>query len=108
MTHQGDNPEDYEYSIERGVPIPSRQYAGTPGESPRLRYPFPFMEVGDSFFVPLDGLSYDRRGALVLGSARAFCRRRDWPSATFITRRDKLQEGIRCWRVDETFGEETS
>jgi hypothetical protein len=99
MTRQGDRPEDYEFKIDVGVPIPDRKYEGTPGKHPHLKYPFPFMEIGDSFFVPLGGLSYDRRGALILTAARSYCRYRNLLPISFILRRDRLQEGIRCWRI---------
>ena len=98
MTRQGDCEEDYLYKIEKGIPLPERQYLGTPGEHPRLLYPFPFMEVGDSFFVPVGELSQDRRGALILVSARAFCRRRLGKEMHFVIRRDNENDGIRCWR----------
>ncbi len=98
MTHQSDNPMDYLYIVEKNIPLPEREHKGTPGEHTRLIYPFPFMEVGDSFFVPNDGLSFYRRSELILTSARSFNTRR-CGTMVFATRRDHENNGVRCWRV---------
>lgn len=73
-----------EYEIEDGVEIPQNI-----GRSSRRKYPFPDMEVGQSFFVP--GVKTQavngpmQRWKMVLG--RRFTIR-------------KMDGGVRVWRIE--------
>lgn len=80
--------------IEKGVPLPEFTVG-----APR-KYPFPDMEVGDSFTVPLEGKQgargLDRAAEKVRSAACNFSRRCGWK---FIIRTDRAAGLARCWRV---------
>ena len=69
------------YSIEKNIPVPEG----------RSKYPFPKMEVGDSFFVP----SKDIVGARISVALNYYKRKN--PKKTFISR--KSADGMRIWRT---------
>lgn len=69
------------YTIEKDIPLP--EHRGRPN-----KYPFPDMDVGDSFAVPLDEVSSVRNAAY------AWAFRHDWKLAV-----RKTDEGARCWRI---------
>lgn len=73
------------FQIEKGVPIPSSRAVS-------MRYPFPDMEVGDSFVVPF---SAGQDGRL-RSAACAYQRRR---GGKFTVRRFTREGVVRCWRV---------
>ena len=58
-------------------------------------YPFREMEVGDSFFVPVDGRKRKGVQSAILGSAR----NERLPDMIFTTRFIEDADGYRCWRV---------
>ncbi len=66
------------YQIEKGVPAP---------DAP-LRYPFPEMEVGDSFFTP--GPRKSMASAAFAYGAKT--------GRKFTTQR--VDGGYRCWRIE--------
>lgn len=72
--------------IEKRVPIPDihKDGAGRP-----WRFPFPKMEVGDSFLFPKK-MTSNRVGPYVQYAKRALGR-------TFSVR--TTPQGVRCWRV---------
>lgn len=70
--------------IEKNVPIPMKAL-----ERGRI-YPFPSMDVGDSFFVP------NSKTGRLNGSISAFKKKN--PGVKFIVR--KQGDGIRCWRIE--------
>lgn len=70
------------YTIEKSVPLPSKRQ--------RIIYPFPDMQIGDSFSVPSS--KYQNLN----GAARAYEKKN--PGTKFTTR--KMQDNeIRIWRV---------
>lgn len=76
--------------VEKGVPIPAPVGVGRP----RL-YPWDEMQVGDSFAIPLNGLSVGVvRARLVASAANA---QRRIPGFRIITAVDAV--AIRAWRV---------
>lgn len=79
--------------IDKGVPIPEKI------QGPRLRYPFNYMEVGDSFFVPLNGRKAANVMSSISGSARSG-RAASAGGRRFTSRRvtENGVPGIRCWR----------
>lgn len=76
------------FEIEKSVPIPT---GSSDGEHPRQIYPFPKMDVGDSFAVG-SNLEPDvrriRRAAGMYGKRNG---------RAFIVRKDEKGE-YRCWR----------
>ena len=77
-----------EIVIDRGMPLIPVIIKG------KRKYPFPLMEVGDSFLVACDR---DRRKSIivsVLGCARA-----DRMKGKKFTCR-KVENGVRCWRIE--------
>lgn len=66
--------------IDKNVPLPPIQ---------TIKYPFPFMEVGDSFFAPGKDSSFF--GTYVT----------KYPGRKFTTRvvTEKLVKGVRIWRT---------
>lgn len=80
--------------IEKDVPTPPFT-----GGAPR-KYPFPDMEVGDSFTIPLSG-TVGRRGMDTVASkvrcaACGFARRSGWK---FTVRTERADGVVRCWRT---------
>ena len=77
--------------IEKNIPIP----ALTTGRA-RI-YPFKEMEVGDSFFVALDGRERRNVQKSIIGA----CRHARLAPKKFCTRYIKEPtEGFRCWRFE--------
>ena len=95
----GDSP----FAIDKGVPLPLR---GRPG----AKYPFPAMEVGDSFFMPLpwhdDELARviartsAEDGGVTLVAARQYGERnRQRFEARRLYDENGLVVGVRVWRA---------
>lgn len=82
------------YGIEKGIEMPAHT-------SRRRRYPFTDMEVGDSFFVPLDGRKAENLASSISGSARsgraARANGRRYVTRTVV---ENGVKGVRCWRVE--------
>ena len=80
--------------IEKGVPLPG------PIAGPPRKYPFPDMEVGDSFAVPLSGEKTekydDRATSLLRGAALNYGRR---TGMEFVVRTVREEGVARCWRT---------
>lgn len=72
------------YKIDKGVPIPRLEKV----QFKPNKYPFPDMEVGDSFFVPLE----------VVGAARVASGSYSRNHSTKFTSR-KEGQGLRIWRT---------
>lgn len=79
--------------IEKDVPAPPYK-AGRP-----RKYPFPSMEVGDSFTVPLLGIMTPKgdKAAAKLTSAAGFYARTH--GGQFTVRVDRENNVARCWRI---------
>lgn len=77
-----------EFEIEDGVPVPDK------GPLTRNRYPLKDMKVGQSFFVPADGVHPNRVALLV---SRAAWTLKTKTGAQFTVR--NLGNGARCWRI---------
>lgn len=78
------------YEIDKGIEIPAPNIAN----NARRLYPFPEMEIGDSFLVPGDG---DKKVLQArLGSAACYFGKRN--SKRFVTR--SVEGGVRVWRVE--------
>lgn len=81
--------------IEKDVPLPG-PYVGAP-----RKYPFPDMEVGDSFAVPLEGESSsrgmdtaaDKLRCAALNHGRRY-------GGKFVVRTVREENVARCWRVE--------
>ena len=58
------------------------------------------MEVGNSFFVPLNGRLSCNIASSVLNSSKYFRKRYNKNDFRFITRYIKDEDGVRCWRVE--------
>lgn len=80
--------------IEKGIPIPKvdKSYAYD------SKYPFKVMEVGDSFFVPVDREQPRKQFHRVAMNISASCRAKRMNGKKFLTR--TLRDGVRCWRVE--------
>lgn len=84
------------YQIEKNVPAPNQGNFNGPVEcSFRLKYPLDRMDIGDSFFVPLNG----QKSLYVL-------QRRLSSTATQYGRRHYMKfvtsgqgDGVRVWRI---------
>jgi len=94
--------EDYSYKIEKGVAmwdIAHLQSIDHPGP----RYPFPFMEIGDSFFVPFSDFDEDI-ATTIESRIRNACyhfRKNNIgvDDRKFSSRIDTANGGIRVWRI---------
>ena len=80
------------FALDKNVPIPDD------GKSARRIYPFPVMEVGDSFFIPAmpDG-EWNRFYNRVAGAV--FVANKKNSPKNFIFRRMANHSGIRIWRT---------
>jgi len=72
--------------IEKDIPIPNEDH---------FKYPFEFMEIGDSFFLPLNGVDSIRIRNNVYSSAKKYAAANNMK---FAVRYMKHQGGVRCWR----------
>ena len=77
------------YKIEKNIPKPV---------DGKIKYPLRELEVGDSFFVPLDGRSPGDLQNSILGSARSE-RFEGKRFSTHVVKEDGKRIGIRCWRI---------
>jgi hypothetical protein len=74
--------------IEKGIELPPIK----PGK--RNKYPFRYMEIGDSFLVPCPKEQMNR-----IQQSLAQCWRKDrFPNKKFASR--CVADGVRCWRVE--------
>ena len=81
--------------IEKNIPIPSREY-GRNG-SPKTKYPFREMEIGDSFYVSAIGKGETQAiSRNILNSASSYNKKHK--RKKFTTR--IVAGGIRCWRIE--------
>lgn len=71
--------------IEKNIPIPP---IGAGGAIYKGKYPFGFMEIGDSFFVDMPSASFSG----FVGNAR-----RMFPNMKFAQRKEG--SGTRVWRI---------
>ena len=82
---------DTKYKIEKGLPVIPQKQAGRKG-----KYPFKELEVGDSFFVPVENKKED---------ARIVMRRINPSALTWGIRNGKTitcridGNGVRVWRT---------
>lgn len=60
------------------------------------KYPFEEMDIGDSFFVPLNNVDPIRVQSRIKTSAKRFGNENN---RKFITRIIREQNGVRCWRT---------
>lgn len=82
------------FQIDKGLPIPKISTG-----RPRI-YPFPQMEVGDSFAVPITDeiLSGQNKSARLLSSAATAYARKY--GGRFSVQFDRSNKIMRCWRVE--------
>jgi hypothetical protein len=81
------------YPIEKGTPVPESLGFGQP------KYPFGKMDIGDSFFVPLDGL-HPATIKVRLSSAGYHFRKHN--AGFRFSHRNAVEgdvPGVRVWRV---------
>jgi hypothetical protein len=81
-----------DYIIETSVPMPDKHMIGR-----KLKHPFTKMNVGDSFFVPLEKADL-RLGAMrVRVAAGKFAIKN--PGLRFAVHLNDERTGARCWRT---------
>jgi len=79
---------------ERTVPIQTESNVPMPTpKTPKGRYPFKLLEIGDSFAVPI--AEVDRADA----AARHYGKTSDTKRRRFTRRQDKVAGTVRFWRV---------
>lgn len=71
--------------VESGIPVPPKP---RPGGGASRKYPFPSMEVGDSFFMPKG------KPRVIATAACMFARPRGWKFTCRV-----VDGGVRVWRV---------
>lgn len=76
------------FAIEKNIPI-----ASAPRKEPK--YPFTFLEIGDSFFVPAAAADYHRIRQDVANYAHR--QRKIFNTGVYCTR--KAEGGVRVWRT---------
>lgn len=85
------------YEIEKKIEIPPRGVRTT-----RRKYPFNKLGIGDSFFVPIEELSYSKDPSSLVSSAASVYGRRK--GGKFVTRQVLNENGevsgYRVWRID--------
>jgi len=74
------------FEIEKNVPMPKE----SPNKGRPRIYPFPEMEVGDSFVVEIEDCK------LLRSAATAYSRKY---GGTFTVRTDRKTQEVRCWRM---------
>jgi len=74
------------FEIEKNVPMPE----ASPNKGRPRVYPFPEMEVGDSFVVEIED------SKLLRSAAGAYSRKY---GGTFTVRIDRKTQEVRCWRM---------
>jgi hypothetical protein len=79
------------FVVEKGIPVPDKGNSRIKGES---KYPFRFMNVGDSFLAKEGDVSVKKDA--VYNSAKSFVNSGN-ESKKFTVR--ETAEGVRCWRV---------
>ena len=72
------------YTIEKDIPLTGRQKA--------QRFPFDFMEVGNSFFVPNGNIG-------TVNGARKLFQKRNPQYAQWVFANRTVKNGVRCWRI---------
>ncbi len=79
------------YKIDKNIEQP---------ESTLKRYPFEEMEVGDSFFAPLDKGKAAKLQNSILGAGRK-CRHKNRKFSTRVIKSEEDKRiGVRCWRIE--------
>ncbi len=79
------------YEIEKDIPIIKSRWRES-------KYPFPEMEIGDSFFVPLNGKEARKVQPSIVSCGNRY---RDKRFTTRIIIEEGVKIGIRCWRVEK-------
>ena len=79
--------------IKLGKPMPIQTASNVPMPTPRGRYPFKLLEIGDSFAVPI--AEVDRANA----AAQYYGKTSDTQLRRFTRRRDQKAGIVRYWRV---------
>ena len=77
-----------EIKIEKGVPAPSLAHGNQ-------KFPFPLLEVGDSFFVGTSNRTARAERIRLYDAARAWSQRHE---GKMLVRR--VDGGVRVWRVE--------
>lgn len=80
--------------IDHDIP-PPKPTIGRP-----LKYPFPDMGVGDSFAIPLAGVSYGTEDHAAAKLRAAAIRYGHKNGCKFSLRTDRENNVVRCWRVE--------
>jgi hypothetical protein len=79
--------------IEKGIPVPPQRYAKQP-----LKYPFPDMEIGDSFLAAAATDELRKKEASSI-RAQAF-RYTNSGNPDFAVTLRIMSNGVRCWRIN--------
>lgn len=95
-------PEDFQYQIQKGIPVWPKVKKAYNTDSALLKYPYIFMEVGDSFAVPVNGENH------AVLSNRVYTGLRKWATnypalrdMNFISRLSEDGMELRVWRVED-------
>jgi hypothetical protein len=81
------------FKIDKNIPIPISKT----GYSGRYITTLRELEIGDSFFVPLEESGYENLGKLQ--SALGQTGRNARTGIKTTVRQDKINNGVRCWRT---------
>jgi hypothetical protein len=77
-----------EFVIEKNIPVPAYNPAK------RRKYPFMYLEVGDSFFVEANGDKFKKIEATIRSSSGHYHK---MSGRKFAVKR--VDGGLRCWRL---------
>ena len=93
------NKKHYSFKIEKGISIPQMSKVRAGYRSPQYKYPFPIMEIGDSFKVKIEGSKGDTdvKMRVVGNAARGWSAKTRQGKIKFVCR--KYPKFIRIWRV---------
>ena len=83
-----------EFKVESGIEVAAR-----PRQQAKLKYPWPVMQVGDSFFIPVNDNDRVQKQSSVQSSGRQWGVTHN--GAIFCTRtvEENGKRGIRVWRT---------
>jgi len=79
----------YEYSVEKNIPMPPRWRGPTINRVFKVKYPFLAMKVAESFFVPKTKMS------TISASLAKY--NKEYAPKTWSAR--KADDGVRVWRI---------
>lgn len=85
------------FKIDKNIPMPDRKRIGST-KAPTKKYPLAEMEIGDSFFVPVENNNRFEKHARVVTIHSSKNTRTLLKRKKFETR--LVEGGVRCWRTE--------